>query len=193
MGLFGFFRRRRERESALPPGHETSADPAVVGSTAGGGEPVTGAADPSAAQIQVSNVEMTSSIEIDDLSDLAQIGGLIQKAIQEGNVELTQSGNQVIDLRGSGLRERIVEAMREHGVNTEAGSGETISADSVPGLQEAIMQALAEHGVDLDQLGQGQSAGDSRFGSGDPDAGSFGDPGSDSGGEAGGDAGGSPD
>jgi hypothetical protein len=144
VGLSDFFRRRRERESAPPPGHSVSGDPAETGSTS---------SDTGPAQVP-DDVRVNFKLKGAKGTDMAAIGELVQKAFEQGSVEVSEGESQVIDLRGSGLREQILEAMREHGVDAEAGGGQTIDAGAVPGLQEAILKALAEHGVDPQQPGE---------------------------------------
>jgi hypothetical protein len=65
----------------------------------------------------------------------------------------------VIDLRGTGLREQILGALEQHGIDPNASAGGEIDASQVPGLQEQIMQALEEAGVDVGQLGEGADGG----------------------------------
>ena len=48
-----------------------------------------------------------------------------------------ESSAERIDLRGSGAREQIEEALRESGIDPDK-QGQTIDARSVPGLQEKI-------------------------------------------------------
>lgn len=51
--------------------------------------------------------------------------------------------NQTIDLRGSGARQEIEEALRESGIDPHR-KGQTIDASSVPGLQEKIAGILGK-------------------------------------------------
>jgi hypothetical protein len=51
--------------------------------------------------------------------------------------------NQTIDLRGTGAREEIEEALRESGIDPDK-KGQTIDASSVPGLQEKISGILGK-------------------------------------------------
>jgi hypothetical protein len=52
-----------------------------------------------------------------------------------------ETSNETIDLRGSGAREEIEEALRESGVDPDK-KGQTIDASTVPGLQEKITGIL---------------------------------------------------
>ena len=93
-----------------------------------------------------------------DLTAPGDIGGLValmQQAFQGGNVQVTQGENQVIDLRGSGLREEILGALQQHGIDPDSAEGSQINAGDVPGLEEQIMQALRNAGVDVAALGNG--------------------------------------
>ena len=48
-----------------------------------------------------------------------------------------ETSSQTIDLRGTGARQEIEEALRESGIDPDK-KGQTIDASSVPGLQEKI-------------------------------------------------------
>jgi hypothetical protein len=146
VGLSDFFRRRRERESALPvSAHaEQPTEPLgsfaspegqpVVGRQVGGGQfdPAAFGGDPGLA---------------DGLAALSQLGPMIQKAIAEGNVQIEHGGSQTIDMRGTGLREEILGIMQAHGIDAESGSA-SIDASSYGDMQQQLLDALAEHGID---------------------------------------------
>jgi hypothetical protein len=76
---------------------------------------------------------------------------LQQLGIDPAQVQAEQS-SQTIDLRGSGAREQIVQALRDHGIDPDK-QGQTINAATVPGLQEAIMSALGQAGVQIPGAG----------------------------------------
>ena len=130
MGMFDFFKRRRDRESAVHlPDTTTPADQPVVGSQVPGGGTVQGL-------------------------DLAEIGTAIQKAFADGNVTIEQGPTQTLDLRGTGLREEILGIMKEHGIDPEAGTaGQDINAGDYGNMQQQILAALAKHGVDPNAAG----------------------------------------
>jgi hypothetical protein len=67
-------------------------------------------------------------------------------------VRVEQSGNQVLDLRGTDAREQVLEALREHGIDPDK-QGQTINAESIPGLQESIFRALGQAGVQIPETG----------------------------------------
>jgi hypothetical protein len=52
-----------------------------------------------------------------------------------------ETSSQTIDLRGTGARQEIEEALRESGIDPDK-KGQTIDASSVPGLQEKITGIL---------------------------------------------------
>jgi hypothetical protein len=52
-----------------------------------------------------------------------------------------ETSNETIDLRGTGARQEIEEALRESGIDPDK-QGQTIDASSVPGLQEKITGIL---------------------------------------------------
>ncbi len=143
MGLFNFFGRRRERESAVPGGTPESLTRQLKGDGTPIGQPVQGAGQP---QFQLTGA-----------TDLAGMLGMMQQAFKTGNIQVSQGESQVIDLRGSGLREQILGAMQQHGIDPETVDGSQINAGDVPGLQEQIMQALENAGVDVSQFDAGDS------------------------------------
>jgi hypothetical protein len=168
VGLFDFFRRRRERESAIPRDSPES----LTRQLKGDGEPVGEPIGQAFSQATPQSVDLTAA------TDLAGIMAMMQKAFQSGDIQVTQGESRVIDLRGSGLRDEIVGALEQYGIDPSASQGGEINAGDVPGLQEKIMQALQDAGVDVGQLGNG--AGEITIEGGDDSSGS--DPaGSDSG------------
>ena len=54
-----------------------------------------------------------------------------------------ETSNQTIDLRGTGARQQIEEALRESGFDPDK-KGQTIDVSSVPGLQEKIAGILGK-------------------------------------------------
>jgi hypothetical protein len=149
MGMFGFFKRRRQRESAVPGGTSESLTRQLKGDGTPIGQPI-GQQFPQAGQPGPS---------LGGGMDMAAVMAMMQQAFASGNYEITQGENQVIDLRGTGLREQILGALEQHGIDPNASAGGEIDASQVPGLQEQIMQALEEAGVDVGQLGEGADGG----------------------------------
>jgi hypothetical protein len=60
--------------------------------------------------------------------------------------------SQTIDLRGTGARDQVLQALREHGINPDK-KDQTIDATTVPGLQESIFRALGQAGVQIPGAG----------------------------------------
>jgi hypothetical protein len=145
VGLFDFFKRRRERESAIPGDSPESLTRQLRGDGQPIGQPV-GQAFPQASP---------QSVDLTAATDLGGIMAMMQQAFQTGNIQVTQGEQQVIDLRGSGLRDQIMGALEQHGIDPEAAQVGQINAGDVPGLQEQIMRALQDAGVDVGQLGNG--------------------------------------
>jgi hypothetical protein len=141
VGLFDFFKRRRERESAIPGGTPESLSHQLKGDA----EPI-GQAFPQASP---------QSVDLTAATDLAGIMAMMQRAFESGDIQVTQGKSRVIDLRGSGLRDEIVSALEQHGIDPNVAQGSEIDASDVPGLQEQIMQALQDAGVDVGHLGNG--------------------------------------
>ena len=141
MGLFGFFKRRREQESAvqLPdPAAELGSfakEEGVVGRQVGDGGPQ--------ASIDLQGLGM-----MDGLAMLSQLGPIIQKAIAEGNVTIEQGPAQTLDLRGTGLREEIVGIMKQHGIDPDGQTAANVDASGYGDMQQQILAALAKHGID---------------------------------------------
>lgn len=54
-----------------------------------------------------------------------------------------ETSSETVDLRGSGAREEIEEALRESGIDPDK-KGQTINAASVPGLQEKLTGILGK-------------------------------------------------
>jgi hypothetical protein len=148
MGLFDFLRSKDEKAipepgtpefqaavegSALPDSQSvemgetgwTSADSKTTVSTSGGGD------DPAEAAREA----------------LAKLGIDPSKA----DIEVEQT-SQTLDLRGTGAREKIVELLRQHGIDPDK-KGQQIDAGGVPGLQQAILGALGEAGVQIPEAG----------------------------------------
>ena len=66
------------------------------------------------------------------------------KSVSMGETGWTSTDSaQTIDLRGTGAREEIEEALREAGIDPDK-KGQTIDASSVPGLQEKITGILGK-------------------------------------------------
>ena len=149
MGLFDFFKNRRDRESAIPepdppamPSGSGEAQP-VVGQQVGGGGEFAGGT------FSVQGVEGMAA----GMALLQQLGPMIQKAIKDGNVTIEQGPTQTIDMRGSGLREEILGIMKQNGIDPEGHHGENINAADYGNMQQQIMAALAKHGVDPNASG----------------------------------------
>jgi hypothetical protein len=140
VGLFDFLKGRRERESATH-GLSTGLDPSQQVRAEGSGGPSAFDTTPPAQSGQAADV---------DWAQLAQIGPMIQRAIQSGNVQISHGEPQSIDLRGSGeLRDQIMEIMRQHGIDPQAGTAQQFDVSQMPAMQQQILDALSQAGVDL--------------------------------------------
>jgi hypothetical protein len=142
----GFFSWRRKRESAIPesPNDEalgSFANPAgqpVVGQQIGGGQP---------------SIDLQGLSGLDGLQALMQLGPMIQQAIASGNVQVSQGEPQVLDMRGSGLREEILGIMSAHGIDPESATASNVDASAYGDMQQQILQALSKHGIDAGASG----------------------------------------
>ena len=112
MGLFGFLRKKDER--AIPePG--TPEFEAVV----------QGTALPDSQSVSMGEPGWTAPDAKVETSPDASV----------------ETSSQTVDLRGTGAREEIEEALRESGIDPDK-EGQTIDASSVPGLQQKITGIL---------------------------------------------------
>jgi putative oligomerization/nucleic acid binding protein len=119
MGLFGFLRRKDE--SAIPQPGTPEFDAAVQGT-----------ALPDSRSVSMGEAGWTNPESANDA--LKQLG------IDPSQAQVEQS-SQTIDLRGTGAREEIVDALRESGIDPDK-KGQTINAAEVPGLQEKLTGIL---------------------------------------------------
>jgi hypothetical protein len=99
----GFFSRRKQKESAIPESSNEQAlgsfanpeGQSVVGQQVGGGGP---------------EIDLQNMGALGGLQTLMQLGPMIQQAMATGNVQISQGEPQVLDMRGSGLREEILQS-----------------------------------------------------------------------------------
>jgi hypothetical protein len=139
MGLFDFFKSRRAKESAIP---NQEVEPAPGAFANPEGQPVVGGQVPGAPGFEVQGMSTA-----DGLAVLSQLGPMIQQAMKTGNVQVSQLPPQVIDMRGTGLREEILGIMGQHGISTDGSSGETVNAANYGDMQKQIAEALEKHGI----------------------------------------------
>jgi uncharacterized phage infection (PIP) family protein YhgE len=143
MGLFDFFKGRRAKESAIPVSTEVESQTQQLGSFASPeGQQVVGSQVPGAPGVEVQGLSAA-----DGLAMLSQLGPMIQQAMKTGNVQISQMPPQVIDMRGTGLREEILGIMGQHGISTDGSSGQTVNTADYGEMQKQIAQALEKHGV----------------------------------------------
>ena len=143
MGLFDFFKNRRDRESAVHV-----PEPSEQLATSGEAQPVVGQQVPGRG-FDFNSVNVQGMSEGDAKELAASLGPMIQKAISEGHVSVEQGPSQTIDIRGSGLREEIMGIMKQHGIDPEAGTAShNIDAGAYGNMQAEILSALAKHGID---------------------------------------------
>lgn len=116
MALFGFLRKNDER--AIPEPGTPEFEAAVQGT-----------ALPDAQSVSMGQPGWTDPSTADPSPDpgASQVDG----------------SSQTLDLRGTGAREQIEEALRESGIDPDK-KGQTIDASSVPGLQEKIAGILGQ-------------------------------------------------
>lgn len=143
MGLGDFFRRRRERESALPQSELSEAQQGALGSFARSeGQPVVGS------QVGGGQPDFGSLEGMDGLAALTQLGPMIQQAMASGNVQIQVGEPQTIDMRGSDLGAEIKQIMRDHGIDPDGQTGAQVDASAYGDMQRQMLEALARHGID---------------------------------------------
>ena len=121
MGLFGFLRKKDER--AIPEPGTPEFEAAVQGT-----------ALPDAQSVSMGEAGWTNPDSADDA--LRELG------IDPSQAQVEQS-SETIDLRETGAREQIEEALRDSGIDPDK-KGQTINAAGVPGLQENIAGILGQ-------------------------------------------------
>lgn len=137
--MFDFFKSRKAKESAIPS-QEVEQAPGSFASPEG--QQVVGSQVPGAPGFEVSGMSTA-----DGLAVLSQLGPMIQQAMKTGNVQVSQLPPQVIDMRGTGLREEILGIMGQHGISTDGSSGESVNAANYGDMQKQIAAALEKHGI----------------------------------------------
>jgi hypothetical protein len=145
MGMFDFFKSRKAKESAVPVSTEIEDQTKALGSFASPeGQPVVGTQVPGTPGFDVQGLNAA-----DGLAMLSQLGPMIQQAMKTGNVQVTQGQPQVIDMRGTGLREEILGIMGQHGISTDGSGtqGGAVNAGDYGDMQKQIADALEKHGI----------------------------------------------
>jgi hypothetical protein len=150
VGLFDFFSRRRQRESAVQP----PAEGTPLGSFATGEEqPVVGGQISGDAGFDEFAQLQGATTGAEALTALSQLGPMIQKAIESKNVQIHVGEPQTIDLRGAvGLGDEIREIMARHGIDATNGSATgNVDASALGEMQQEILAALAkQHGIETE-------------------------------------------
>jgi hypothetical protein len=146
VGVFDFFKRRRDRESAIPQGTTAAAGQGTVGQDV-----------PWAKDMETVGQPISTPAAQGMPVDLTQLGAMMQQAFASGNVQVTQGPSQVIDMTGvAGLQEQIVGIMQQHGIDAaHPGNIHEIDTSQVPEMQAQIMQALQQAGLNVPGMSGG--------------------------------------
>jgi hypothetical protein len=138
--MLDFFKRRRDRESAIPQGMTAAAGQGSVGQDV-----------PWAKDMETVGQPISAPAAQGMPVDLSQLGAMMQQAFASGNVQVTQGPSQVIDMTGvAGLQEQIVGIMQQHGIDAaHPGNIHEIDTSQVPEMQAQIMQALQQAGLNV--------------------------------------------
>jgi hypothetical protein len=141
VGIFSFFRNRRMSESALASPEQQAAIEQAM-------------AQAEAWQASAGAQTQASYTQVEGVGGLSGLGALISQlhAAQQAGVTL-ESGNQVIDMRGSGMREEILGVIAAHGI--DASKPGEVDGSSADGLQQEILAVLARNGIDVNQAAMG--------------------------------------
>lgn len=147
MGLFNFFSRRRERESAIPQSEVESITGKLEAEDAPVGQPIQGVGSPQ-------GVGAPGVGQAMDIGSVFGMLGMIKQAYESGNVQISHGDDHVIDMRGTAdgqaLREQIMAAMEQAGIDPGGiPEGTQVDAAQYAGLQQNIMDVLAQNGVDV--------------------------------------------
>jgi hypothetical protein len=136
MGLFDFLRRKDR--SAMPDPGSREFQAAVEGS-----------ALPGSASM---GEEGWSSVADADSAEEVARRAAARFGVDPPRVQVEESKNWQIDLGGTDAREKVIEALRQHGIDPDKGD-QTIDASSAPGLREALMAILGEAGMQIPEAG----------------------------------------
>lgn len=136
MGAFEFFRRRRQRESAIPPGELEAANAPSAPPAAG----------PAASPVEPA--ERSINVKVGPKTDVAEVVGMVGEALRTGSFQIKQHEARSVEMTGPEMRAGILGALREAGIDPEAGAEAEINAADYAGLQERILGVLAQHGVE---------------------------------------------
>ncbi len=141
MGIFSYFRNRQARESALGSPEEQAAIEQAVAQ-----------AQAQSAQLQAEHAQVTHGEAVGGLAGLGVLFSQLQAAQQAG--VSVETSSQMIDLRGSDLREEILGVIAAHGIDASQ-DGQTIDASSAEGLQSDILAVLSRAGIDVNAAAAG--------------------------------------
>ena len=149
MGVFDIFRRRAERESALPPSASVPGSSASAGEQPVVGQRVSGLGDP--------GFDIQGGLEA--LGGLGGLLSIIQQAARQGNLQVSSNVDveglepQTVNMQGTGLREEIFEIMRRHGIDPDSGQAQSVDASAMPRMQQEMLEALSRHGLNFGSAG----------------------------------------
>lgn len=134
MGIRNFFRRRRERESALPPGAREQLNAGLRD------EPPPRRPDPDPPS------------ELPGASP-ADLGELIRRAVITGRPQVTTQGH-ALEGGGAGVAEEVLGILSAYGAATRGGA-RRLDHDELAALRRSVLESLREQGLDEDILGEG--------------------------------------
>lgn len=139
MGIRDFFKRRRERESALPPGQLDELGGAIEGPPS---ERSTGG--DSAEAEQAREIELPGA-------DAAALGEIIRRAATSGEPQVSFESHTVpLDgPQGARIASEILEALSGQGIAGANGYSE-IDPDEARELRDRVRDALRRAGIDPD-------------------------------------------
>ncbi|HSI80263.1 MAG TPA: hypothetical protein VK919_06380 [Solirubrobacterales bacterium] len=139
MGIRDFLRRRRERESALPPGalEALSVEPGAAEARS----PAEGGTDVASTDAAIRTTELPGA-------DAAGFADMLRRAATTGLPQVSVERHEV-DLRGTGLGNEIIEILSSLGIERGAEAPK-LDAGEAERLNQQIRDALRREGIDPD-------------------------------------------
>jgi hypothetical protein len=140
MGIFSFFRTRSASESAMLTAQQQAAID----------EAMTQAQSQSQGQMPAGWTQPTPG---EGPGALAGIGMLISQlqAMQTAGLDI-ETNSQVVDLRGTDVKQEIMGVIAAHGIDPTK-EGQEIDASTAPQLQNDILAVLSRAGLDMSAAG----------------------------------------
>lgn len=144
MGLFDFFKGRRNSEDAMASaraGEEVAPEVIAAPITGADGEQIGAPVNPA------------TEFSVPGLQNMGALGPLIQQAIDAGHAQVVQAPPQVMSVGGNPgeARQQILDVLAKHGIDAQPGSGQSIPVYD-PNMMNEIFGVLGQHGLNPTQF-----------------------------------------